>query len=210
MFSKKVILIGSALALTSLLGGCGPSISPNTYNGNTVGVASRVLKGTIVSIRPVNIQQNSGVGAVGGAVAGGAAGSMIGNRTAVNIVSATGGALLGGLIGNEVEKQFRKDIGYEYIIQLDNKSTISVTQQQDLQLGMNQRVLVIYGPTTRIVPDNTISVPRPSPVTTSSKTTAAKSTTSNTTAAKSTTSNTAAATSKTTAVTNTTTTTTTK
>ena len=98
MFSKKVLLISSALALTSLLGGCGPSISPNTYNGNTVGVASRVVKGTIISIRPVKIQQNSGVGAVGGAVAGGAAGSLIGSSTAVNIVGATGGALVGGLI----------------------------------------------------------------------------------------------------------------
>ena len=183
---KKVLLISSALALTPLLGGCGPSISPNTYNANTVGVASRVVKGTIISIRPVKIQQNSGVGAVGGAVAGGAAGSLVGNRTAVNIVSATGGALLGGLIGNEVEKEFRKDVGYEYIIQLANNSTISVTQQQDLQLGLNQRVLVIYGPTTRIVPDNTISVPSaaatPAPKSTTPKPTATTSKTATTTA----------------------------
>ncbi len=213
MFSKKVLLIGSTLALTSLLGGCVSNLSPNMYNGNTTGVASSAAKGTIVSIRQVRIQQNSHVGALGGAVAGGAAGSLIGERTAVSIASATGGALLGGLLGNEVEKELRKDVGYEYIVQLRNGSMVSVTQQQDLQLSLNQRVLVIYGPTTRIVPDNTVSAPRHSPVATSSKTTAAKSTTSNTTAAKGTTSNTTAVTSttsKTTAVTNTTTTTTTK
>jgi outer membrane lipoprotein SlyB len=179
MFSKKVLLIGSTLALTSLLGGCsGSDLSPNTYNGSTVGVASRAEKGTIVSIRQVKIQQNSHVGALGGAVAGGAAGSLVGNRTAVSIASATGGALLGGLIGNEAEKQLRKDVGYEYIVQLNNGSTIAVTQQQDLQLGLNQHVLVIYGPTTRIVPDNTVSVP--SSTATSGKSTAAKSKTSTT------------------------------
>ena len=177
MFSKKVLLIGSTLALTSLLGGCsGSDLSPNTYNGSTVGVASRAEKGTIVSIRQVKIQQNSHVGALGGAVAGGAAGSLVGNRTAVSIASATGGALLGGLIGNEAEKQLRKDVGYEYIVQLNNGSTIAVTQQQDLQLGLNQHVLVIYGPTTRIVPDNTVSVPSPAP----SKATTTKSKTSTT------------------------------
>lgn len=182
MLSKKTLLISSTLSLTLLLSGCGPSLSPNTYNASSVGVASRVVKGTIISIRPVKIQQNSGAGALGGAVAGGAAGSLIGTNTAASIAAATGGALVGGLIGNEAEKQLRKDVGYEYIIQLDNNSTISVTQQQDLQLALNERVLVIYGPTTRIVPDNTISVPSstttsaPSkPVTT--KSTATKSTT---------------------------------
>lgn len=180
MFSKKIILISSVLALTPLLGGCGPSLSPNTYSGSDVGVASRVLKGTIISIRQVKIQQNSGVGAVGGAVAGGAAGSLIGGSTAVNIVGATGGALVGGLIGNEAEKQFRKDVGYEYIIQLNNNSTISVTQQQDLQLALNQHVLVIYGPTTRIVPDNTVSLPSTAATPAPKKTTATKSTTATT------------------------------
>jgi outer membrane lipoprotein SlyB len=174
MFSKKILLIGSTLAVTLLLGGCGPDLSPNAYSASDVGVASRVVKGTIVAIRPVKIQQNSGVGALGGAVAGGAAGSLIGGSTAVNIVGATGGALVGGLIGNEAEKQFRKDVGYEYIIQLDNNSTISVTQQQDLQLALNQHVLVIYGPTTRIVPDNTISAPSSAVTATPSKPAAAK------------------------------------
>ncbi len=163
MFNRKVILISLALALMPLLGGCVPDLSPNTYSGGEVGVASRTVKGTIIAIRPVKIQQNSGMGALGGGVAGGAAGSMMGGTTAINIIGATGGAIVGGLIGNEAEKQLRKDVGYEYIIQLDNNSTISVTQQQDLQLALNQRVLVIYGPTTRIIPDNTISVPSPAP-----------------------------------------------
>lgn len=162
----RIILIGSTLALMSLLTACAPSVSPNTYSGSEVGVASRVVKGTVIGIRPVKIQQNTGIGAVAGGVAGGAAGSLIGSSTAVNIVGAAGGAVVGGLIGNEAEKQLSKDQGYEYIIQLDNNSTISVTQTQALQLSLNQRVLVIYGATTRIVPDDTISVPASTPKTT--------------------------------------------
>ncbi len=215
MSTKKTLLISSALTLMTVLTACAPSVSPNTYSGSEVGVASRVVKGTVIGIRPVKIQQNTGIGAVAGGVAGGAAGSLIGNSTAVNIVGAAGGAVVGGLIGNEAEKQLSKDQGYEYIIQLDNNSTISVTQTQALQLSLNQRVLVIYGATTRIVPDDTISVPASTPKTavtppaktqapvTSTKAPAAATTTTNSTAATTmkapaatTTSNTAATTTK--------------
>lgn len=197
MTNKKTLLIGSALTLMAVLTACAPSVSPNTYSGNEVGVASRVVKGTVIGIRPVKIQQNTGIGAVAGGVAGGAAGSLIGSSTAVNIAGAAGGAVLGGLIGNEAEKQLSKDQGYEYIIQLDNNSTISITQTQALQLSLNQRVLVIYGATTRIVPDDTISVPASTPKTTTAPTkTKTPVTSTKAPAATTTTSNPAAATTK--------------
>ncbi len=165
MFSKKIILLSSTLALIPLLGGCGPNLSPNTYSGNDVGVASRVIKGTIIAMRPIKIEQNSGVGAVGGAVAGAAGASLLGTNPAASIAAGAGGAVVGALIGNAAEKGMRRDVGYEYIIQLNNNSTISVTQQQDLQLALNQHVLVIYGSTTRIVPDNTVTMPAPAATT---------------------------------------------
>lgn len=170
-FKKKIILISSTLAVASLLAACSPSVSPNTYSGSDVGVASRVIKGTVIGIRPITIQQNTGLGAIGGGVAGGAAGSMIGGTTAAHVAGAAGGAVVGGLIGNEAEKHLSKEQGYEYIIQINNNSIISVAQAQDLKLSLKQHVLVIYGATTRIVPDNTISLPEEA----SPKTTAAPS-----------------------------------
>lgn len=151
---KKILLF--ACLPCFLLFGCTKNISPNTYDASEVGVASKVTSGVIISKRLVHIDVNSGIGATTGAVAGGAAGSMIGGDRTTNVIGAVGGAVAGGLVGNVVEKGIRKTEGYEYIIKTDTGSTISVTQVKDMQFQVNQRVLVIYGPTTRIVPDNRV------------------------------------------------------
>lgn len=43
--------------------------------------------------------------------------------------------------------------GHEYVIKLDSGSIISVVQTEDLDLEPKQRILVIYGSSTRVVPD---------------------------------------------------------
>lgn len=43
--------------------------------------------------------------------------------------------------------------GYEYVIKLDSGSIISVVQTEDLNLEPQQHILVIYGKSTRVVPD---------------------------------------------------------
>ncbi len=179
MSIKNTILLSCLAASTVLfLPACTSGLSPNNYKASDVGVASKVLKGSIIAIRPVDIKGNSGVGGLAGAVAGGAAGSAIGGTTAMNIVGAVGGAVAGGLIGNEADKALHNKQGYEYIIQLNTGSTISVTQTEDLQLAVNQHVLVIYGEMTRIIPDNTVSTPAPTPApvakTSSTKTSSSK------------------------------------
>lgn len=153
---KKILLFACFLPCF-VLSGCTKNISPNTYDAAEVGVASKVTSGVIISKRPVNIEVNSGIGATTGAIAGGAAGSTIGGDNATHVIGAVGGAVAGGLVGNVVEKGIRKTQGYEYIIRTDTGSTIAVTQTKDMQFAVNQRVLVIYGPTTRIVPDNRIT-----------------------------------------------------
>jgi len=152
---KKALLFTALSCL--VLFGCTKNISPNTYNSAEVGVASKVTPGVIVSKRLVNIDVNSGIGGTAGAVAGGAAGSMIGGDKTTNVIGAVGGAVAGGIVGNVVEKGIRKTQGYEYIIKTNTGSTISVTQTKDMPLAINQHVLVIYGPTTRVVPDNRVT-----------------------------------------------------
>lgn len=43
--------------------------------------------------------------------------------------------------------------GYEYVIKLDSGSIVSVVQTEDLHLEPKQRILVIYGASTRVVAD---------------------------------------------------------
>lgn len=153
---KKLLLlsfltIGSGLVLC----GCVHNVSPNTYTHGEVGVASRVNKGKIIAKRVVKIEATSGVGGVAGAVGGAAAGSMIGASTATGIVGATGGAVVAGVVGHELDKAINRRTGYEYIIKLDDGKTISITQERSVELTVGQKVLVIYGAMTRVVPDNT-------------------------------------------------------
>jgi outer membrane lipoprotein SlyB len=153
MINKIVV----SLLFCMLVTGCMQSISPNSYRASEVGVASDAVPGVIVAKRYVDIDGNSGVGGLAGAVAGGAAGSAIGGSTAASLVGVVGGALIGGLAGNSIDKAVNHKIGIEYIIRLHKGSTISVTQAQDMQFTVNQRVLVIYGPMTRIIPDNRVN-----------------------------------------------------
>jgi outer membrane lipoprotein SlyB len=43
--------------------------------------------------------------------------------------------------------------GYEYVIRLNSGEIVSVAQAENLKFKPNQHVLVIYGNTTRVMPD---------------------------------------------------------
>lgn len=47
--------------------------------------------------------------------------------------------------------------GVEYIVKLNSGSIVSVVQAEDLRLKVKQHILVVYGATTRIVPDESNS-----------------------------------------------------
>jgi len=150
----KILLI-TFLSFAALLG-CTKNISPNTYEAAEIGTANKVMPGIIIAKRSINIDVNSGIGSMAGATAGGAAGYQIGGDKTTNIIGGVGGAVAGGIVGNAIEKGIRKTEGYEYIIQLTNGSSVSVAQTKEMPLAINQKVLVIYGPTTRVVPDNRV------------------------------------------------------
>jgi outer membrane lipoprotein SlyB len=49
---------------------------------------------------------------------------------------------------------FQKD-GYEYVVQLEDGTIISIIQNEQIKFKNNQRVFIIYGKTTRIVSNDT-------------------------------------------------------
>jgi len=154
---KKLILFVNLCMLFSLVSGCAQNLSPNTYNASEVGVASKVVHGVIIGKRPVTLDASKGeIGGLAGAVAGGAGGSAIGGSGQANVAGAVGGAVLGGVVGHAAEKAFNRREGFEYIIKLKDGSVISIAQEKSVQFEIHQKVLVIYGATTRIVPDHTV------------------------------------------------------
>ena len=152
MFAARLIV---PLALVAVFGvaGCAPERTNTTYSAADVGRTQQVSYGAIVSMRPVTVRgQQTGVGAMGGAVAGGVLGSYIGGRDPrANLVGAVGGAIVGGIAGNAVEKSATTGQAVEFIIQEDNApQPISVVQTNDDNFHPGERVIVSRGARTRL------------------------------------------------------------
>lgn len=153
---KKLYILIIISMISSLVTGCGMNVSPNTYDACEAGVASKAVHGTVIGKRRVNIDARGGVGGLAGTAAGAIGGSAIGGGDRAHLLGAVGGAVLGGVIGNAIDKKVNTHQAYEYIVRLRSGSTISVAQAQELEFQINQPVMVIYGPTTRIVPDDCV------------------------------------------------------
>ena len=140
---KAALLMILPMLLTA--GACTSRIGADQYDTSAVGEVNRAVKGTVVSVRQISIASNNGAGTLIGGAAGGVAGSMIGG-------SAIGGAVVGGIAGNAAQEGLSSQSGYEYVIQLDNGSMVTVSQGNDVLLNPGQKCMVLYGKRARVVP----------------------------------------------------------
>lgn len=142
---KKLLVSAAVISLTLGLTACQESQSQNVYSASEAGKQTDIEYGVIKAIKHVKVQdQNSGIGAIGGAAAGGVAGSTLGGGKG-SILTAIGGALVGGLAGNAVENQIGNKVGIQYIIKKDNGKTVSIVQnigKDDKPLHVGQHVMI--------------------------------------------------------------------
>ena len=148
------------VGVAAWLAGCSPDYSPNKYDSSAVQHANKVDQGVIVGRRMVDVTPSGTTGAVAGAAAGGIAGSQVGNGV-TQAFGALGGGLVGGVMGEAIEKSSGKTFAYEYVVRVDSKDLVSVTQQDPKPLDIGQKVLVINGSQARIVPDYTVAIDPP-------------------------------------------------
>ncbi len=121
---KSILVVLIGLTLTS----CTKDLPPGEYDANEIGKIKKVIPGTIISKRPVNLhRQNT---------------DTTNNRSA------------GNAEGNFIDGGYNQTRGVEYVIKLNSGSIISVVQSEDLKLKNKQKILVIYGRHTRVVADN--------------------------------------------------------
>jgi outer membrane lipoprotein SlyB len=139
----------------SLLAGCGPSYSPDTYSAAAVQQANKVEQGVVVGVRNVGVTASGAVGTVTGAAAGGIAGSQA-VPSPISAFTALGGSLVGGIAGSAVEHATADTTAFEYIVRKANADLVSVTQKDKTPLALGQNVLVIAGTQARVVPDYTV------------------------------------------------------
>ena len=108
------------------------SLSGDVYSASEAKQVQSVTYGTLVSVRPVKIQggdNDSMLGAIGGAVIGGFLGNTIGGGAGRSLATA-GGAVLGGLAGQGVQSNLNESNGVELEIRKDDGNTIMVVQKQ--------------------------------------------------------------------------------
>lgn len=116
-----VLLIGFTLI------GCSKELPPGEYNANEIGKIKKVIPGTIISMRKVNL-----------------------HKQATEEVSSTAKPNADSMM----EGGYNQTRGVEYVIKLKSGGIISVVQAEDLKLKNKQKILVIYGRNTRVVADN--------------------------------------------------------
>lgn len=147
---RPVLAIACLVAVLGLSACAGPRNTNTTYSPADIGRSAQVSYGVIVSMRPVTIQGQSGVGTLGGAAAGGVAGSFIGGDPRVNILGAIGGAIIGGIAGTAMDRSVNSGEAMEFIIREDDGQTVSVVQTNEERFQPGERVVLTRGARTRI------------------------------------------------------------
>ncbi|MGE0653505.1 MAG: glycine zipper 2TM domain-containing protein [Alphaproteobacteria bacterium] len=152
---RNGIGIGWLLMTVLVLAGCKQNVSPDSYSVGSVGQVNRSVRGTIISVRQINIEGTQGVGTAAGAAAGATGGSAIGGGTRENIIGAIGGAVVGGVAGAAIEGGATQQTGHEYVVQTQNGALLTLVQGDEKPFAMGEKVLVIYGTRSRIIRDPT-------------------------------------------------------
>lgn len=144
MFYRKILpLLGLII-----LAGCADTQtgSANRVNAARTGHAMQLFQGSVVSVRPVIIQDDSSnnvAGTVGGAVIGGFAGNSLGGGSGRRLATA-GGAVAGAVTGNAVQNRWTRSDGVELIIRPDEGRDFAVVQRMgEIQFFVGQRVNVL-------------------------------------------------------------------
>lgn len=150
------------LGLTSaaFIAGCTPNINADYYNTSNTQQVNVVQHGVIVSVSQVSVSgSGSDVGDLVGPLAGGAAGAVAGASMGGgngSTLLGIGGALLGGIAGQKAEQALTSQTASQYIVQLTDGSTVSVTQG-GAALAVGTHVLLLEGNPARLIIDTTVA-----------------------------------------------------
>ncbi len=141
----KRLLVVTLAGLT--LAGCAndSSLSGDVYSASEAKEVQSVTYGTLVGVRPVQIQggeDSNVIGTIGGAVLGGLLGNTVGAGTGRNLATAAG-AVAGGVAGQGIGSAMNRSQGVELEIREDDGRTIMIVQKQGpTRYSVGQRVAI--------------------------------------------------------------------
>lgn len=134
-----------SVMLLSVLTGCATADfgSPDTYQRYDVQRIGQFEQATILRVRPITIESNSGssgIASIVSAAAGAFLGSqVIGNGSGRYIAGALSGSV-SGLVAQRVSAAMARHSGVEVFLRRANGQTVVVTQVDDQQFAVGQQV----------------------------------------------------------------------
>jgi outer membrane lipoprotein SlyB len=147
------VTLGAALLAAASLAACQSNVSPDTYAAGSVGQVNRAAPGVVVSARPVRIGgTQSGAGAVVGTLGGAAIGASLARSARGSAIGALSGAAIGLAVGAIAEEIATQQPGMEYIVRLESGHLVTVVQGAEPILSVNQKVILVYGTRSRVIP----------------------------------------------------------
>jgi len=143
----KHLLPIAAISLFTLAGCTNTSpYSGDVYSGNQAKASQNVTYGTLVAVRPVQIQAESRTGGLlgggTGALIGGVLGNQIGGGSGRKIATAAG-AIGGAMAGTAVEDRSNLINAVELEVRTDAGRDIVVVQRADRQFQAGDKVRLI-------------------------------------------------------------------
>ncbi|CAM4176393.1 glycine zipper 2TM domain-containing protein [Vreelandella rituensis] len=143
---KRILPIAAMSLLT--LAGCANTApySGDVYRGDQAKTSQSVSYGTVVAVRPVQIQADSRAGGLlgsgGGAIIGGLLGNQVGGGSGRQLATVAG-ALGGAVAGTAAEDATNRVNALEMEIRRDDGTDVVVVQRADHQFQPGQRVRLI-------------------------------------------------------------------
>jgi len=132
-----------------VLSGCQSRLDGNTYSRDEARRAQTIRLGTIVTLRPVQIEgTKTPIGAGAGAAIGGIGGSTLGGGRG-SAVMAVIGAVAGGLLGAAAEEGLTRVQGVEITVREDDGNLRAYVQEvkkdQIFRVGDRVRIMTVGG-----------------------------------------------------------------
>lgn len=124
-----------------------PGAYPSASTSPRPADAQNVRYGYVEAVENLNSGSSApGIGAIGGAIAGGVLGNQVGHGTG-RAAATVGGAVIGGVAGHKAEEAVRGRAGpsYRFRVRLDDGTYQTVTQEQNENLRVGDRVRVENG-----------------------------------------------------------------
>ena len=131
------------VVLACSLAACAAPSPGGTYSRRDVQRAWTVEQATVADINEVDIEgrRTTGIGQVGGGAIGWLLGRTVGHGGG-RIIAATVGAVAGAVAGEQIERNARKQKGYEIVVDLDKGGSIAIVQPADQAFAAGERVRV--------------------------------------------------------------------